>query len=87
MIEAAIATAQARDLRSAVMTFHPHPIAVMRPELAPPELATLARRIELASEIEPDEVIVVPFTAALSQVGRRPVRPRGAAAGGWAPTR
>ncbi len=68
VIEAAICTAETRGLRSAVITFHPHPIAVIRPELAPPELATLARRIELASEIAPDEVIVVPFTEALSHL-------------------
>ena len=68
VIETAINTAQARGLRSAVLTFHPHPIAVIRPELAPPELATLARRIELASELSPDEVIVVPFTEALSHL-------------------
>ena len=68
VIEAAICSAESRDLRSAVVTFHPHPMAVIRPELAPPELATLARRIEFASEIQPDEVIVVPFTAELSQV-------------------
>ena len=68
VIEAAICQAESSSLRSAVVTFHPHPIAVVRPELAPPELATLARRIELAGEIQPDEVIVVPFTAELSQV-------------------
>jgi riboflavin kinase/FMN adenylyltransferase len=68
VIEAAICSADARGLRSAVITFHPHPIAVIRPELAPPELATLARRIQLASEIAPDEVIVVPFTEALSHL-------------------
>ena len=68
VIEAAICSAESQGLRSAVVTFHPHPITVLRPELAPPELATLARRIELASEIGPDEVIVVPFTKELSQV-------------------
>ena len=68
VIGAAMETGAARGLRSAVVTFHPHPIEVIRPELAPPELATLARRIELASAVGPDEVIVVPFTPQLSQV-------------------
>ena len=38
VIEAAICSAESRELRSAVVTFHPHPMAVIRPELAPPEL-------------------------------------------------
>ena len=68
VIEAAIATAADRALRSAVVTFHPHPMEIVRPGLAPPELSTISRRIELARELGPDEVVVVPFTPELSQM-------------------
>ncbi len=68
VIEQAIATAREQGVRSAVLTMYPHPMAVLRTRQAPSELSTLPRRIELASEIGPDEVIVLPFTEQLSQI-------------------
>jgi riboflavin kinase/FMN adenylyltransferase len=44
------------------VTFDPHPIAVLRPEHAPPTLTTIERRIELLDEAGVDDVLVVPFT-------------------------
>ena len=43
-------------------------MAVLRPELAPHELSTPARRAELVAELDPDELIVIPFTRAFSLV-------------------
>ena len=45
------------------VTFDPHPIAVLRPEHAPPTLTThRATRAELLGEAGVDDVLVVPFT-------------------------
>jgi riboflavin kinase / FMN adenylyltransferase len=57
-----------RGISSAVVTFHPHPMRVLRPELAPPELSTLEQKIALMDELGPGELIVIRFDRALSEV-------------------
>jgi riboflavin kinase / FMN adenylyltransferase len=55
----------ARDLGGlpvVAVTFDPHPIAVLRPEHAPPTLTTLETRATLLAEAGVDDVLVVPFT-------------------------
>ena len=49
-----------------VVTFDPHPQAVLRPDSAPTMLASLSRRCELLGEAGADEVVVVPFTRELA---------------------
>jgi riboflavin kinase/FMN adenylyltransferase len=49
-------------LRVVAVTFDPHPIAVLRPEHAPPTLTTLETRARLLAEVGVDDVLVVPFT-------------------------
>ena len=44
------------------VTFDPHPIAVLRPEHAPPTLTTIATRVELLERAGVDVVLVLPFT-------------------------
>jgi riboflavin kinase/FMN adenylyltransferase len=44
------------------VTFDPHPIAVLRPEHAPPTLTTIETRAALLAEAGVDDVLVVPFT-------------------------
>jgi len=51
-----------RGVRPAVVTFEPHPMRVLRPELAPRELSTPARRAGLIEQLGPDELVVIPFT-------------------------
>jgi riboflavin kinase/FMN adenylyltransferase len=53
--------ADERDLRVVVVTFDPHPMAVLRPDHAPVQLTTLARRAELLAEVGADHVLAVPF--------------------------
>lgn len=48
------------------VTFFPHPAAVLRPEAAPPLLATLDRRLELLAEHGMDATLVLPFTRQLA---------------------
>lgn len=42
--------------------FDPHPIAVLRPEHAPPTLTTVPQRVELLQSAGVDDVLVVPFS-------------------------
>ncbi|MGJ9414067.1 bifunctional riboflavin kinase/FAD synthetase [Aeromicrobium sp. CF4.19] len=44
------------------VTFEPHPMAVLRPELVPPRLTSLSRRVELLHEHGADEVRVLSFS-------------------------
>ena len=49
-----------------VITFDPHPLAVVGPRVAPPSLATVAHRAELLVEAGADSVDVLTFDAALA---------------------
>ncbi|HSE72299.1 MAG TPA: bifunctional riboflavin kinase/FAD synthetase [Nocardioidaceae bacterium] len=44
------------------VTFDPHPIAVLRPEHAPPTLTTIEARADLLADAGVDDVLVVPFS-------------------------
>ena len=44
-----------------VLTFDPHPLAVIAPQAAPPLLTTLARKAELLEGIGVEELVVIPF--------------------------
>jgi riboflavin kinase/FMN adenylyltransferase len=44
-----------------VVTFDPHPIAVLRPEHAPSSLTTIPKRVELLTAAGADAVLVLPF--------------------------
>ena len=58
--------AAAHDAVSAVLTFEPHPSAVLSPQSAPPRLTSLERRLELLDEAGIDVVVVEPFTRELA---------------------
>jgi riboflavin kinase/FMN adenylyltransferase len=44
-----------------VLTFHPHPSAVVAPSGSPPLLTTLERKAELVATLGVDELVVIPF--------------------------
>jgi riboflavin kinase / FMN adenylyltransferase len=46
-----------------VLTFEPHPLAVVRPEAAPRLLTTLEVKAELIAELGVEELVVIPFDA------------------------
>src|SRR5215217_6791893 len=50
-----------------VLTFEPHPLAVIRPEAAPKLLTTLEHKAELVASLGVEELVVIPFDAAFSQ--------------------
>jgi riboflavin kinase/FMN adenylyltransferase len=68
VIASAVAAGSRLGIRSAVVTFHPHPLEVLRPELAPPELSSLARKAALVEELGPGELVVIRFDTAFSQI-------------------
>jgi riboflavin kinase / FMN adenylyltransferase len=53
--------ARVADLETCVVTFDPHPLAVVAPEYAPRMLTTVEQRIELLEGLGVDVVAVVPF--------------------------
>jgi riboflavin kinase/FMN adenylyltransferase len=44
-----------------VLTFDPHPLAVIRPEAAPKLLTTVERKAELVAELGVEELVIIPF--------------------------
>jgi riboflavin kinase / FMN adenylyltransferase len=63
---AVIERARATGLRSAVVTFDPHPRSVLGYEVQ--LLASFERRVELIGEVGPDDLLVVDFTLELSRL-------------------
>lgn len=60
--------ARRRALSPGVVTLHPHPITVLRPEIAPSYLTGLEDRIELMRRAGADWVIPLTFTGEVSEV-------------------
>jgi riboflavin kinase/FMN adenylyltransferase len=53
--------AAARGTRAGVLTFEPHPVRVLRPQLAPPLVTSLGRKLELLAGLGLDAAVVQPF--------------------------
>lgn len=60
--------AKARSLTGGVITFHPHPLSVVRPNVQITYLESLERRVELLRELGTEFVSVLQFTSELQQV-------------------
>ncbi|MEX0783707.1 MAG: riboflavin biosynthesis protein RibF [Dehalococcoidia bacterium] len=60
--------ARKRALAPGVVTLHPHPITVLRPEIAPSYLTALEDRMELMRDAGADWVIPLTFTSEVSEV-------------------
>jgi riboflavin kinase/FMN adenylyltransferase len=62
--------AEARRLGgdAVVITFHPHPVAVLRPEHAPSVLTALRDKLELLESLGVDVVVLQRFTTAFAQL-------------------
>lgn len=68
IIERAVTDARERGLRSVVLTFDPHPAAVVRPGAHPAILTELEYKGDLLAELGVDGMCVVPFTHEFSQL-------------------
>ena len=60
--------AEAAGMPSVVVTFDPHPLAVLRPGSYPPVLTHLTYKAHLLEELGLDALCVVPFTRAFSRL-------------------
>lgn len=62
LIGRVVARARARGVRSVVLTFDPHPRAVLAPESAPPRITTVDDEAGLIASLGVDVLIIYPFT-------------------------
>ncbi len=64
---------RARDSgrRAVLVTFHPHPLTIVRPEVAPPLLTTPDEKKEILAESGVDWAVFVRFTPTLSRLSPR----------------
>jgi riboflavin kinase/FMN adenylyltransferase len=62
----AVTAAKERDARVVVITFDPHPVAVLKPDAMPRMLTTIDRRVQLLKAHGADSVVILEFTEALS---------------------
>lgn len=58
--------AQAQQRASVLVTFEPHPLAVVNPLAAPPRLTTATERLEVLADSDLDRVVVLRFDAAMA---------------------
>ncbi len=65
MLSAVCQRADQRSLPTVVVTFDPHPLSVLRPEVILPRLSTVNQRKRLLQTYGADEVVVLPVTSAL----------------------
>jgi riboflavin kinase / FMN adenylyltransferase len=57
-----------RGVPAMVVTFHPHPITVLRPDLRVARLTTVEARAELIASLGVDELLILPFTRAFARI-------------------
>src|SRR5579871_5780033 len=67
ILKRVVALARERGWKASVLTFDPHPMRIVAPERAPRLLTTPARRAELMSTEDIEQVLILPFTLELSQ--------------------
>ena len=63
--------AEATGRRSVLLTFHPHPLRIVRPEHAPPLLTTPLEKKEILAESGVDYAVFLPFTPVLARYSPR----------------
>jgi riboflavin kinase/FMN adenylyltransferase len=71
LIESVIAAAKGREAASVVVTLHPHPKLVLRPDSTLLLLSTLEERLSLITHLGLDYVVVFPFTLEHSKIRAR----------------
>ena len=68
LLARAVARGEESGLPVALVTFDPHPLAVLAPERSPVELMSASARAEYALAHGADHVVVLPFTRELAEV-------------------
>src|SRR5438128_11899197 len=69
IIQRVVERARALDLPATVVTFDPHPRAVLHPATAPPLLQTFEQKMEGIERLGIDQTVVLEFTTELSHIG------------------
>ncbi|HWA67140.1 MAG TPA: bifunctional riboflavin kinase/FAD synthetase [Mycobacteriales bacterium] len=67
VLQHAVDAARRREAKVVVVTFDPHPTAILSPRHVPPMLTTLDRRLSLLKAHGADDVLVLEFTRELSR--------------------
>ena len=68
IIRTVVERARAAEASATVLTFEPHPRAILHPESAPPLLQTFDQRIEALSVLGIDQTIVIHFDKAFARI-------------------
>lgn len=68
LIGEAVANSRQSDGTAVVLTFHPHPLQVLRPELAPPMLLTREAKERMMCQLGIDVLLLLPFTFKFAQL-------------------
>ena len=68
ILAAVVERARAENVKSAVITFDPHPSKVLKPEAAPSMLETMKQRCAHFAELGIDAVLILKFDSALAAV-------------------
>src|ERR1041385_6642373 len=68
LLQTTVEAARSAGVRPAVLMFDPHPSCVVAPERAPRLLTTIEERCELIRGEGIDNILIQPFTTALSQL-------------------
>ena len=71
LVRETVAYAHAHGFVPSVLTFHPHPIAVLAPDRKPERLCSLDEKIRLLFEYGIRHIMVLPFTETLSRLSPR----------------
>ncbi len=71
VIERVRSRARELGMRSAVITFDPHPVRVLRPEERRPLITPLPRKLELLESTGVDLVVALPFSHELARMSAR----------------
>lgn len=71
IIRQLVAGAHAQNIPAILLTFDPHPVAILRPERAPKLLTSAHERAELFGQLGVDIVITHPFNHAVAAISAR----------------
>ncbi len=71
LLQATIDTARAHGFVPSVLTFDPHPTAVVAPNRTPPMICTLDERIRLLIIAGIEQILILPFTPEVAQMSPR----------------
>lgn len=67
LVKKAVAEARRKKIKSVVLTFEPHPVQVLAPQVAPLRLNTPRQKLEMLQKLKVDTVVIEKFTATFAR--------------------